>query len=170
MRKSNMLFHYASCPRRDGQCARAINRPGYQLPNEIEFQAPLRPGSPPAVVLYGDMTKQGLYVYRVKFPAGFKVMPHWHGEERHIRRPVGYLHMGIGESWDETKLKAYRREAFYPSRRSCLTSPGRKTAKLSFKSPASAQRQHIDPSSVGWATRGQGIRIETGQHHTERRR
>src|ERR1700704_7818 len=28
------------------------------------------------------MTKQGLYVYRVKFPAGFKVMPHWHGEER----------------------------------------------------------------------------------------
>jgi uncharacterized RmlC-like cupin family protein len=82
------------------------------LRSEIEFQAPLRPGSPPAVVLYGDMTKQGLYVYRVKFPAGFKVMPHWHGEERTFVVLSGTLHMGIGESWDETKLKAYPAGSF----------------------------------------------------------
>jgi hypothetical protein len=45
-----------------------------KLPNEIEYKAPLRPGAPPAAVVYGDPNKQSLYVTRVKFPAGFKVM------------------------------------------------------------------------------------------------
>lgn len=78
-----------------------------KLPNEIEFKAPLRPGGPPGAVIYGDLTKAGMYVNRVKFPAGFKVAPHWHAEERTVIVVSGTFYFGVGEQWDETKMKAY---------------------------------------------------------------
>jgi hypothetical protein len=50
-------------------------QPVVKFPTEIEFKAPLSPGSQTAV-LYGDPAKPGVYVQRTKFPAGTKVMPH----------------------------------------------------------------------------------------------
>jgi quercetin dioxygenase-like cupin family protein len=84
-----------------------------KLPNEIEFKAPLRPDAPPGVVLYGDLTKPGMYVTRSKFPVGFKVLPHWHGEERTVVVLSGTIHVGIGEKWDESKMKAYPPGSFF---------------------------------------------------------
>src|SRR5437762_12471824 len=55
-------------------------QPVVKFPTEIEFKAPLSPGSQTAV-LYGDPTKPGVYVQRTKFPPGTKVMPHWHPDE-----------------------------------------------------------------------------------------
>ena len=78
-----------------------------KLPHEVEFKAPLRPGGPPGAVIYGDLTKPGMYVNRVRFPAGFKVVPHWHAEERTVVVLSGTFYMGLGEQWDETKMKAY---------------------------------------------------------------
>jgi quercetin dioxygenase-like cupin family protein len=78
-----------------------------KLPHEVEFKAPLRPGGPPGAVIYGEPTKPGLYVNRVKFPPGFKVMPHWHAEERTVIVLSGTFYMGLGEQWDESKMKAY---------------------------------------------------------------
>ena len=49
---------------------------------------------------------------RVKFPVGFKVMPHWHGEERTFVVLSGTLHMGVGETWDESRMKAYPAGSF----------------------------------------------------------
>jgi len=48
-----------------------------KLPNEIEFKAPVNPGVQTAV-LYGDPSREGVYVARNKLPAGLKVMPHTH--------------------------------------------------------------------------------------------
>jgi hypothetical protein len=42
------------------------SEPVVKLPTEIEFKAPLSPGSQSAV-LYGDPTKPGVYVQRTKF-------------------------------------------------------------------------------------------------------
>ena len=42
------------------------NQPVVKFPTEIEFKAPLSPGSQTAV-LYGDPTKPGVYVQRTKF-------------------------------------------------------------------------------------------------------
>jgi quercetin dioxygenase-like cupin family protein len=84
-----------------------------KLPNEIEFKAPLGPGAQQAV-LYGDPTKPGVYVQRVKFPAGLKVMPHWHPDEWRTAVVLsGTLYFGVGEQWDESKLKAYPTGTFY---------------------------------------------------------
>jgi len=78
-----------------------------KLPNDIEFKAPLNPGAPSGAVLYGDPKKAGLYVNRVKFTPGFKVMPHYHPDERTVVVLSGTFYMGIGEHWDEGKMKAY---------------------------------------------------------------
>jgi quercetin dioxygenase-like cupin family protein len=78
-----------------------------KLPGEIEYKPVLGPGTPPLALLYGDPRKPGLYVVRAKFPAGFKIMPHSHPDERTAVILSGTLHFGIGEQWDESKLKSY---------------------------------------------------------------
>jgi hypothetical protein len=40
--------------------------------------SPALPTGAQAVALVGDPSKEGLYVVRVKFPAGYKVAPHSH--------------------------------------------------------------------------------------------
>src|SRR5688572_15349300 len=35
-------------------------------------------------VVDGDPTKPGAFVIRAKFPAGFKVMPHWHPTDESV--------------------------------------------------------------------------------------
>jgi len=84
-----------------------------KLPQEIEFKGPLT-GPPQTIVLYGDPTKPGLFVSRVKFSAGWKDPPHWHPDE--VRTVVvlsGTFYFGSGEKWDEAKLKAYPTGTFY---------------------------------------------------------
>ena len=65
-------------------------------------------------VLYGDPSKPGLYVVRLKLPAGAKVMPHIHpGEARTMTVLSGTLYFGFGTEFDETKLKAYPPGTFF---------------------------------------------------------
>ena len=84
-----------------------------KLPQEIEFKGPLS-GPPQTVVIFGDPTKPGVFVSRVKFSAGWKDPPHWHPDE--VRTAVvlsGTLYFGTGEEWDESKIKAYPAGTFY---------------------------------------------------------
>src|SRR6476660_594247 len=84
-----------------------------KLPQEIEFKGPLS-GPPQTAVLYGDPTKPGLFVSRVKFSPGWKDPPHWHPDEaRTVAVLSGTLYSGRGEAWDESQLKAYPAGTFY---------------------------------------------------------
>jgi hypothetical protein len=51
-----------------------------KLSQDIEFKGPAT-GAPQTAILYGDPTKLGLFVIRVKFSAGWKHPPHWHPDE-----------------------------------------------------------------------------------------
>ncbi len=76
-------------------------------------------GSPQHVTLFGDPSQPGLYVDRIKFLPGMKVMPHWHPDAvRTVLIVSGTLYFAVGEQWDESKLKAYPADTFYsePSR------------------------------------------------------
>jgi quercetin dioxygenase-like cupin family protein len=85
-----------------------------KLPNQIEFKAPLSAGVPQTAVLYGDPTKAGVFVTRVKFASGLKIMPHWHPDEwRTVVVLSGILYFGLGEKWDESKLQAYPTGTFF---------------------------------------------------------
>jgi quercetin dioxygenase-like cupin family protein len=84
-----------------------------KLPSEIEFKSPTGTGSQTAV-LFGDPSKPGVYVTRVKIPAGGKNMPHWHPDEvRTVTVLSGTFYFGTGERWDESKMKAYPAGTFF---------------------------------------------------------
>jgi quercetin dioxygenase-like cupin family protein len=90
------------------------SQPIVRLPNEIEFKAPVNPAATQTAVMYGDPTKAGVYVQRTKFAPGAKVMPHWHPDEWRTAVVLsGTLYFGVGEQWDESKLKAYPAGTFY---------------------------------------------------------
>jgi quercetin dioxygenase-like cupin family protein len=57
-------------------------------------------------VIAGDETKQGVYVFRGKFPAGFRNKPHYHPDDRIGMVISGTLHVGYGAIFDESKMKA----------------------------------------------------------------
>src|ERR1700730_40212 len=65
---------------------------------------------PPAArlaVLVGDPAKLGLYVIRVRLPRRTRVMPHKHAEDRIYTVMSGTFYIGLGETFDESKLMAY---------------------------------------------------------------
>jgi len=58
-------------------------------------------------VLVGDPTQPGFYVTRVKVPAGVKLMPHIHPEDRIYTVISGVFYIGLGTKFDASNLKAY---------------------------------------------------------------
>ena len=75
------------------------------LPQDIHFEGAA--GAVGIATLYGDPKKAGLLSERVRIPAGFKIMPHWHGETRTAVVVSGTLYYANGDQWDESKFKAY---------------------------------------------------------------
>src|SRR5213075_1065760 len=62
----------------------------------------------------GDSSQPGLYVDRIKFQPGMKVMPHWHPDTvRTVLVMSGTFYFAVGEQWDESKLKAYPAGTLY---------------------------------------------------------
>ena len=85
-----------------------------KLPEAIEFKAAAVPGAPQTAILYGDPTKPGVFVTRVKFSPGWKDMPHWHPDEvRTVAVLSGTFYFASGDKWDESKFKAYPVGTFY---------------------------------------------------------
>jgi quercetin dioxygenase-like cupin family protein len=83
-----------------------------RLPEDIVYEG--LPGTPQHVTLFGDPAKAGLYVDRIKFTAGTKVMPHWHPDAvRTVLVLSGTFYFAVGEVFDETKLTAYPAGTLY---------------------------------------------------------
>src|ERR1700716_3014043 len=77
-----------------------------RLPQDIVYKG--LPGAPQHVTLFGDSSQPGLYVDRIKFQPGMKVMPHWHPDTvRTVLVMSGTFYFAVGVQWDESKLKAY---------------------------------------------------------------
>ncbi len=67
--------------------------------------SPIIPGSELAVVA-GDPNKEGEpFVIRIRTADGAKVPPHWHPTDEYVTVLKGTFLMGMGESYDESKLQ-----------------------------------------------------------------
>jgi hypothetical protein len=66
---------------------------------------PALPGVKIAVI-EGPLNQAVPIMFRLKFPANYKVMPHWHPGIEHITVISGTLHMGMGEKFDQSKTQA----------------------------------------------------------------
>ncbi|HXG54524.1 MAG TPA: cupin domain-containing protein [Vicinamibacterales bacterium] len=65
---------------------------------------PSLPAGAQAAILDGDPGKPGLYIIRLKFPAGYKVPPHWHPTDEHVTLLAGSAMMGMGDKADEASM------------------------------------------------------------------
>lgn len=54
-------------------------------------------------VVRGDPTKEGMYVVRLKVPAGFKIAPHTHPNDENVTILSGSFNIGTGDKLDESK-------------------------------------------------------------------
>lgn len=85
-----------------------------RLPGEVVFKAPPTGPGPETAVLYGDPSKPGVFVMRVRFPKGYKVLPSWRPDEWRTAVVLsGTFYYGIGEQWDEAKLTTYPTGTFF---------------------------------------------------------
>jgi hypothetical protein len=56
-------------------------------------------------VLLGDPSKEGMFIVRIKVPANYKVMPHWHPTTENVTVVSGAFAIGMGDKLDP-KAKA----------------------------------------------------------------
>lgn len=78
------------------------------LPEDVEWEPfPAFPPSARLAVIVGQPSKPGSYVIRVKLPAGVKLAPHRHPEDRVYTVISGVFYIGLGEQFDVDKLTAY---------------------------------------------------------------
>jgi quercetin dioxygenase-like cupin family protein len=84
-------------------------------PQDIKWgpaPAMLPPGAE-AAVLFGDPSKDGLFVLRLKFPAGYSVAPHTHPVDEVVTVISGTFSVGMGETADQRKAQPLPAGSFH---------------------------------------------------------
>lgn len=73
---------------------------------ELKWQdgPPSLPRGSKIAILEGDPTRPGPFTFRVKFPSGYRVPPHFHPVIEHVTVVSGAFSIGQGEQWDDSKL------------------------------------------------------------------
>ena len=76
-------------------------------PSELKWEnaPPVFPAGAMVAQLEGDPSKPGPFTIRIKAPDGYKVMPHWHPTSEHLTIISGEFHLGMGDTFDDTKGK-----------------------------------------------------------------
>ena len=73
---------------------------------------PAFPKGAQIAVLAGDPSKDGLYVIRIKAPAGYKVPPHSHPNDENVTVISGTINVGMGGTFDEKNGQALKAGGF----------------------------------------------------------
>jgi quercetin dioxygenase-like cupin family protein len=76
-------------------------------PSNLKWQdgPPSLPPGAKFVVLEGDPSKAGPFIFRVKLPDGYKVPPHTHPKRERMTVLSGTLYLGVGETFDSGQGK-----------------------------------------------------------------
>lgn len=56
-------------------------------------------------LLEGDPSKAGPFTLRLKFPANYRIPPHWHPSIEHLTIISGNLYLGMGDKFDVKEAK-----------------------------------------------------------------
>lgn len=71
------------------------------------------PAGAKMVLMYGDPKQAGPYVFRVKFPAGYKLPAHSHPDQRIVTVLQGNYWSNVGDKFDQDKLIKFTPGSFY---------------------------------------------------------
>lgn len=82
---------------------------------EIAFEPgpPSLPAGAEFAVLEGDPAEAEPLTFRLRFPAGYEIPPHWHHVLEHVTVLEGTLNLGLGETMDRDRGTALDPGDFY---------------------------------------------------------
>jgi quercetin dioxygenase-like cupin family protein len=84
-------------------------------PDKVQY-GPAPSTVPPGAqfaVLEGDPTATtGDFTVRLKMPNGYRIAPHWHPHRENVTVLAGTLNVGMGDTFDETKMMAFAPGSF----------------------------------------------------------
>ncbi len=83
-------------------CANALDQ---KKINETDLSWTVQSNGVSLASISGTEKTNGMYIYRVRFPKGHKIMPHYHSDERVVTVISGSLYVGYGNVFDESKMK-----------------------------------------------------------------
>lgn len=74
-------------------------------PDDLKWASapPVLPKGANIVVLYGDPDKAEPFVFRLKFPAGYKVAAHIHPNDYDLTVLSGTMYLGMGDKFDAAR-------------------------------------------------------------------
>jgi len=83
--------------------------------DEIQWNPapPVLPAGAQIAVLEGDPAKEGPFTLRLKLPEGYRIQPHTHPVIEHVTVISGKFGIGLGETFDEGKIKWAEEGGFY---------------------------------------------------------
>ena len=84
------------------------------MPSEVQYGPPppfLPPGAQVAV-LEGNPSGTGDYTIRAKMPNGYVIPPHFHPKRENVTVISGTLKFGMGDKFEESKMKPYAAGSF----------------------------------------------------------
>lgn len=90
-----------------------IVMPSVSLGQEKWIVNPTVPPTMQFMMLYGAPNQPGPFIFRAKFPPGYRLPPHKHPDARTVTVLKGTYYSAIGDSFDETKLQAFPAGTFY---------------------------------------------------------
>lgn len=87
--------------------------PSVPLGSEKWIVNPSVPAIMQMMMIYGAPNKPGPFIFRAKFPPGYKLPPHKHPDVRTVTVLKGTYYSAIGDTFDEAKLQAFPTGTFY---------------------------------------------------------
>lgn len=84
-------------------------------PNDVKWGPgpPSIPKGAQAAVIYGDLSKDGMFALRLKLPKGYHIPPHTHPKPEVVTVLSGTLRFGEGATADQSKAKALPAGSFF---------------------------------------------------------
>ncbi len=93
-----------------GAVSSAAMNPTVVLPSQVKWQP--QPGNFSMAVVYGDPSKSGFYVMRLKLPANWSFPVHYHPNQENVTVLSGTFYAGIGKKFDAKKAMAFPAGSF----------------------------------------------------------
>jgi len=77
-------------------------------PDDVKWMdgPPTLPPGAKSALIFGDPSKAAPFVLRVKFPANYKIPPHFHPDTETVTVLSGTFHASMGDTFDAAKGKA----------------------------------------------------------------
>ena len=130
-------------------------------PSEFKFPQQSNPGTGSSgvtgirtIVLKGDPNQAGVYTIMLRVPAHTQIAAHCHRDDRVATVVSGTWHIGYGDQFDESKLKALPPGSFYTE------PPGRNHFAETGDEPVAVQITGYGPSSTEYVDKAQDPRLK----------